>query len=48
MGIFTYLIRIVPEWNVKFTGWGVYIYARLIRIVPEWNVKLDIPFGWLL
>ena len=34
-----FLIRIVPEWNVKTQKKLAILVRATIRIVPEWNVK---------
>ena len=37
---FLKLIRIVPEWNVKYQNPLALFIPTMIRIVPEWNVKV--------
>ena len=40
-----YIIRIVPEWNVKSDFEVDTGESHEIRIVPEWNVKMK--SGWI-
>ena len=33
------LIRIEPDWNVKFNEFTALFIPTVIRIEPDWNVK---------